>query len=110
MNSYHDTLTDQLIKEKELQHEDEDDNYEGDNDDVFDGVVQIESPVEKENSEDKLQISNFARVWAKSIRRSQYRSQIFNGLNELTMIESRRDKIMSNFEVIQNSDYSSLSK
>ena len=107
MNSFHDQLADQLIIEKEfsfVQDVDEDEDlYE---DEVFDkvelskeSIPSNETHQPESSPEQNRAMNNFARVWAQSIRRSQYREQIFHGLSELTMIESRRDKIISNFEV-----------
>ena len=106
MNSFHDKLADQLLTEKEfsfVKDVDEDDDL--DEDDVFtEPSPQPETEPRKGSAQpapnpDTLAMNDFARVWAQSIRRSQYREQIFHGLSELTMIESRRDKIISNFEV-----------
>ena len=106
MNSFHDKLADQLITEKEfsfVQDVDDEDLHE---DEVFNEVElsKESTPSNVSNQpestpEQNRAMNNFARVWAQSIRRSQYREQIFHGLSELTMIESRRDKIISNFEV-----------
>ena len=104
MNSFHDQLADQLLTEKEFSFvQDVDDGDEDlDEDDVFaraSSPQEIDEIDQKAQNPESLAMDDFARVWAQSIRRSQYREQIFHGLSELTMIESRRDKIISNFEV-----------
>ena len=104
MNSFHDRLTDQLLQEKEFSFVQAIEDEDVEVDEVFDesGVeteVESKEPSRQENRNAELAMNNFARVWAQSIRRSQYREQIFHGLSELTLIESRRDKIISNFEV-----------
>ena len=106
MNSFHDQLADQLLTEKEFSfvQDVDDDDEDLDEDDVFAETRSPQEPDEIDSSQkapnpESLAMDDFARVWAQSIRRSQYREQIFHGLSELTMIESRRDKIISNFEV-----------
>ena len=104
MNSFHDRLTDQLLQEKEFSFVQDAESEDVEVDEVFEeseveNEIESKEPSKQENRRAELAMNSFARVWAQSIRRSQYREQIFHGLSELTLIESRRDKIISNFEV-----------
>ena len=117
MNSFHEQLTENLIKEKDLiktkgmlfpnscilfsvtlnwfgknksDHDSEDE--------VFDENTETK-PQEFKETNQNLQMNEFARDWARSIRRSPFKNEIFRSLTQLGLVESRRDKLISNFEV-----------
>jgi len=72
----------------------EDDDSE---DEVFENKEELleDSPAKDENN---LQMNDFARDWARSIKRSPFKNEIFRSLTQLSLVESRRDKLISNFE------------
>ena len=67
-------------------------------DEVFENTEQPseDSPAKDDNN---LQMNDFARDWARSIKRSPFKNEIFRSLTQLSLVESRRDKLISNFEV-----------
>lgn len=57
------------------------------------------SPQESEPKPLDLKIQNFAREWSRTIKSSEYAPEIFTGLNQMDLLEDRRDKIWTNLTV-----------
>ena len=76
MNSFHEQLTENLIKDKKLSNV----KQQEDNDDVF---VSNENNIHQEDNieENELEMKEFARGWVHSIKRSPYKNEIFRGLS-----------------------------
>ena len=52
-------------------------------------------------AEEEEKIQNFAKEWSRTIKTSQYAPQIFTGLNQMDLLESRRETLWRNYTVTQ---------
>ena len=50
----------------------------------------------------ELKIQDFARDWARTLKQSEYKTEIFRGLTQLGLMENRRNKLLSSFEVVHH--------
>jgi len=105
MNSFHDQLTEHLIKDKELsfvQDDNDEEIDEDDHDEVFDKTqpTRIKQGPQETSSRTQieLKIQDFARDWARTLKQSEYKTEIFRGLTQLGLMENRRNKLLSSFE------------
>ena len=80
-----------------------DDNENGeDHDEVFDTAQTTrQNPQQTSNrTQIELKIQDFARDWARTLKQSEYKTEIFRGLTQLGLMENRRNKLLSSFEVV----------
>ena len=76
---------------------------EDDHDEVFDKNQPARTRRDHQETSNRtqieLKIQDFARDWARTLKQSEYKTEIFRGLTQLGLMENRRNKLLSSFEV-----------
>ena len=76
---------------------------EEDHDEVFDKTqptrIKRDPQETSSRTQIELKIQDFARDWARTLKQSEYKTEIFRGLTQLGLMENRRNKLLSSFEV-----------
>ena len=71
-----------------------------DHDEVFDTAQSTRRNPQSNRTQIELKIQDFARDWARTLKQSEYKTEIFRGLTQLGLMENRRNKLLSSFEVV----------
>ena len=85
-----------------LENKKDDNENDEDHDEVFDTAQTArQNPQQTSNrTQIELKIQDFARDWARTLKQSEYKTEIFRGLTQLGLMENRRNKLLSSFEVV----------
>ena len=87
---------------KNIKDDNDEEIDEDDHDEVFDKTqpTRIKRDPQESRTQIELKIQDFARDWARTLKQSEYKTEIFRGLTQLGLMENRRNKLLSSFEVV----------
>ena len=87
---------------KNIKDDNDEEIDEDDHDEVFDKTqpTRTKRDPQESRTQIELKIQDFARDWARTLKQSEYKTEIFRGLTQLGLMENRRNKLLSSFEVV----------